>query len=156
MTFMASILMWMMFAGLVLLWIVDGRIRKEQALHALLSAIFAWTVSQIIKQIYPIPRPYHINGMQPLTLSLNHSDGSFPSSHAALAFAISFAVYLHSKKLGSLFILGAILVALGRVYSNVHYFTDVIAGGTIGILAAYLLERLHVYKLIDKSKVKKR
>lgn len=154
-TFIASILVWIMFGGLFILWIVDGRIKKEQALHAFLSAVVAWTISQMIKQIYPTPRPYHINGREPLTISMNHYEGSFPSSHTALAFAIAFAVYLHTKKLGYLFIVGAVLVALGRVLSNVHYFTDVLAGGTIGVMVAYLLEKLHVYRLINNSKKSK-
>ncbi|MBN1168464.1 phosphatase PAP2 family protein [Candidatus Woesebacteria bacterium] len=149
--FIASILLWLMFVGLVLLWIIDGRIKKEQALHAFFSSTTAWTVSQMIKQIFPRPRPYQLNGHQLLTVTLNHYDGSFPSTHAALAFSIAFAVYLHSKKLGTFFMICAFLVALGRVLSNVHYAVDVVGGGIVGATTAYFLDKLHLDKLIGKK-----
>ena len=150
--FIASILLWLMYGGLFLLWVVDGRIKKEQALHAFFSSVFAWIISQMIKNIYPVPRPYHVNGRQLLTISLNHYEGSFPSSHTAMAFAIAFATYLHTKKLGSFFIFCAVFVALGRVLSNVHYIFDVVIGGVVGVSTAYLLERLHVFNMVKRRK----
>ena len=150
--FIASVLLWLMFGGLIILWIIDGRIKKVQALHAFISSMVAWTVSQMIKQIYPVPRPYHLSGRQLLTLTVDHYDGSFPSAHTAIAFAIAFAVFLHTRKLGYLFMISALLVALGRVLSNVHYLTDVLAGAVIGITAAYFLNRLQLYRLIGKKR----
>ena len=144
-TFIASILLWLMFLGLVILWIINGRIKKKQVLHTFLASVIASAISQMIKEIYPIPRPYHINGSQILTLTLSHYEGSFPSSHTAMAFAIAFSIYLHTKNLGVIFMICAFLVGLGRVLSNVHYFTDVLGGAVVGVLVAYLIEKLHPY-----------
>lgn len=152
--FIASILLWLMFGGIILLWVVDGRIRKEQALHAFLSASVAWTISQMVKEIYPMPRPFLLNGRQILTLTMNHYEGSFPSSHAAMAFGIAFAICLHTKRLGILFFACAILVALGRVLSNVHYIIDIVGGGVIGVLTAYFLDKINIYYLLNKPKKK--
>lgn len=153
--FIASVLLWLMFGGLILLWIIDGRIKKEQSLHALFSSIIAWTISQMIKQIYPMPRPYHLNGKQLLTVSLDHYEGSFPSAHTAMAFAIAFAIYFHTKKIGIIFLICATFVALGRVLSNVHYITDVAGGVIVGLLAAKIFEKLHVFRFVEKKKGKK-
>lgn len=151
-TFLASILIWVMYGGLLTLWIVDGRIKKEQALHAFISSVLAWTVTQMIKTIYPITRPYHINGKLPLTLTLAHNDGAFPSTHAALAFALAVSVWLHNKKVGSLFILLAIGVGVGRVVGNVHYFTDIVGGAVIGSLIAIAIDKVHFYKILGNKK----
>jgi undecaprenyl-diphosphatase len=146
---MADVVIWMMFLGLLLLWLIDGLIKKEQALHAFISALFTWTVTQMIKSFYPSLRPFEVNGISPMTLSVP-LDGSFPSTHTAVAFALAFAVYLHNRKTGIIFLLGAIIVALGRVLSNVHFAVDIAAGAIIGVAIAYLLEKMHVTKLLKK------
>src|SRR3972149_4469485 len=101
-TFLASILIWIIFAGLLVLWLVDGKIKKEQAIHAFLAAAFAWTIAELIKTLIPSIRPFKLNGFTPLTLTVP-SDGAFPSSHTAAAFAAAITVFLHNKKLGLIF-----------------------------------------------------
>ena len=51
-TFLASILIWLMFFGLIVLWVVDGKIKKETVIHALFASLVAWTISEIIKYIF--------------------------------------------------------------------------------------------------------
>lgn len=148
-TFLASLLIWFLFAGLLFLWVVDGRVKKEQALHAFLASVISWSVAQMIKGFFPALRPFEINGSPPLTITIPQ-DNSFPSMHAAVAFAISTTLLFHNRKLGIVFVAGALLVALGRVLSNVHFYFDVLVGAVIGIVAAFVLERLHVGKLLKK------
>ena len=154
-TFMASILILIMFFGLVVIWIIDGRTRKEQALHSFLAASAAWVITQIIKDLFPTLRPYQLDGTQPLTLTLLHSDGAFPSSHSAVAFALAITVWLHSKRLGWVFILMALGVAGGRVLANVHYVTDVLVGSIIGVFVAFAVDKIHVFNLLSKTVIKK-
>lgn len=146
-TFLASFLIWFMFTGLIILWVINGKITKEQALHALFSATLAWVFTQIIKSIFPTPRPFELNGSIPMTISVPR-DGSFPSGHAALVFGLATSVWLHDKKLGTVFVVSAILVTWARVVGNVHYFVDIFVGALIGILTSYTLEKLHLGKLI--------
>ena len=150
-TFLASFLIWILFAGVLVLWVVDGRLKKEQALHELLAVMVAWTIAQMIKTFFPAVRPYVINGGSFLTFTKLHSPGSFPSTHAAVAFALAMTVWLHDKKIGSLFILAALGVGVGRVLGNVHYPVDIIAGGIVGVGVAIFVDRIHLFKLLEKK-----
>ena len=136
-----------MFAGLLILWVIDGRIKKEQVLHALLSAGVAWGVAQIIKALFPTLRPFEVNGLIPLTL-FPSSDGAFPSGHSAAAFAMATTIWLHDKKIGSAFMVLALLVGVARVWGNVHYPIDILGGVVLGVATAFVIEKVHLRKLI--------
>jgi membrane-associated phospholipid phosphatase len=152
-TFLASFLVWVMFGGLLVLWIVDGRIKKEQALHALIAAAAAWIVAEIVKNLIPSIRPFQIYGYSPLTLTIPNGN-SFPSSHAAAVFGMAFSVLFHEKKLGIIFTIGALLVGLGRILAHVHYAFDIFGGALIAFVVAMLLQKLHVGKLLSASRKK--
>ncbi len=141
-TFLASFLVWFMIASLFFLGYRDGKLKRELALHALLAGFIAWSTAQLIKRFYHTPRPFEINGHTPLTLFAN-PDGSFPSGHTALAFALATSVLLHHRHLGLIFITAALLVGTGRVLSNVHYPIDILAGAAIGTTTALLLHQFH-------------
>lgn len=141
--FLASFLIWLMFAGLVVLWFIDGKIKKEQVAHALFASFIAFTVSQILKQLLHTPRPYQIDGLPPLTLTVPGGP-AFPSEHAAVAFALAFTIWFHDRRVGVLFIILAGLVAWARVAANVHYPIDVIGGAVIGTAVVFATEKLHL------------
>ncbi|OGM20828.1 hypothetical protein A2863_01650 [Candidatus Woesebacteria bacterium RIFCSPHIGHO2_01_FULL_38_9b] len=147
-TFLASFLIWIMFAGLIFMWVIDGRIKREQALHALLATLLSWVITMMIKSLLPSARPYIDNGTIPLTLTTPNAYSSFPSAHAAIAFAMATSLWVHNKKLGSKFIILAMLVSFGRILSNVHYLSDVFAGIVIGIASAFVTKRLHTFKAV--------
>ena len=146
-TFLASFLIWLMYAGLLVLWIIDGKIRKERALHALLASFVAWGLAEMIKNLFPTLRPFQTNGYLPLTIT-TPSDSAFPSGHTAAAFGLATGVFLHHRKSGTIFLTAAFFVGLGRVLGNVHSFLDIIGGAFAGILVAFVLERLHVDRLL--------
>lgn len=148
-TFMASILIWIMVAGLMILWLVDGNKKKEQALHAVFSIMISYLIVEIIKSFLPTQRPFNFNDLPPLTLTIP-KDASFPSSHTAIAFAMAISVWLHNKKTGLFFIFFAVIVGLGRILGNVHYIFDIMAGAVVGTLSAYLIRRLHLFKALKK------
>ena len=152
-TFMASFLIWIMFGGLLVLWLIDGRIKKEQALHAFLSALFAWVIAEMLKNLIPSVRPFKVYGYAPLTFTIP-MDSSFPSSHAAAAFAMAASVWLHDKRLGTIFAIGALLTGIGRILANVHSFLDIVTGGVLGIVSAVFVVRLHLGKLLSGGKSK--
>jgi undecaprenyl-diphosphatase len=62
---------------------------------------------------------------------------SFPSGHTITAFAvaISLSLFLPDLTLGLLFC--AISVAASRILLGMHFLSDVVAGGAIGIALAY-------------------
>lgn len=148
-TFLASFLIWVMYAGIVVLWLVDGRVKREEALHALFASLIAWTITQMIKSFFPTQRPFVEQGLIPMTLTVPN-DPAFPSSHAATAAGLALSIYLHNNKRGILFLGAAFLVGWGRIASNVHYFADVFAGFAIGIFAAYMVDKMHLFKLVKR------
>ncbi|MFK4207776.1 bifunctional phosphatase PAP2/diacylglycerol kinase family protein [Streptomyces sp. NPDC030920] len=64
---------------------------------------------------------------------------SFPSGHAASAAAFATGVALESKGWGAVVAPLALSVAASRVYTGVHYPSDVLAGAVLGVGAALAL-----------------
>jgi undecaprenyl-diphosphatase len=62
---------------------------------------------------------------------------SFPSGHATLSFALAFSIFLYDKKIGSLFLLLAFFVAMGRIFTGVHFPLDILVGGILGIFVSW-------------------
>ncbi|WP_228989166.1 bifunctional phosphatase PAP2/diacylglycerol kinase family protein [Streptomyces sp. DH8] len=64
---------------------------------------------------------------------------SFPSGHAASAAAFATGVALESRGWGAVVAPVAAAVAVSRVYTGVHYPSDVLAGAALGVGAAFAL-----------------
>ncbi|UYQ65506.1 bifunctional phosphatase PAP2/diacylglycerol kinase family protein [Streptomyces peucetius] len=62
---------------------------------------------------------------------------SFPSGHAASAAAFATGVALESKAWGAVVAPVAVSVAFSRIYTGVHYPSDVLAGAALGVGAAF-------------------
>jgi len=152
-TFLASFLIWFMFAGLVVHWFIDGKIKKEQAFHAFIAALIAWAASEMIKTLYPEQRPFLVTDEKPLTFTLP-LDGGFPSQHTAAAFALAVTLWLHDKKIGLFYLVAALAIGIGRVLSNVHTPVDVLVGSILGSCVAYLFEKLHLYNFLSGKRNK--
>jgi undecaprenyl-diphosphatase len=149
-TFLASFLIWIMYIGLFVYYLIDGKIKKEQVIHCVFVSLVAWIVAHMIKDILPATRPFRINGSPPLTVTVHSTDSSFPSGHAAAAFALAVSLFLHDKKIGTVYILAAILVSLGRVITNVHYPIDVVAGAILGMFTALAMEKVHLGRFVRR------
>ncbi|MFE7170578.1 bifunctional phosphatase PAP2/diacylglycerol kinase family protein [Streptomyces sp. NPDC057616] len=67
---------------------------------------------------------------------------SFPSGHAASAAAFAAGVALESPAWGAVVAPVAWSVALSRVYTGVHFPSDVLAGAALGVGAAFALRGL--------------
>lgn len=141
--FLASFLIWIMFAGLIVLWFIDGKIKKEQVIHALLASFIAWTLAEILKRVFMTPRPFDLNQLQTYTLSMP-IDPSFPSAHTATVVALSVTIWLHDRKVGFIFLILALLVGWARVAANVHYPVDIFGGAIIGLVVAIIIEKVHL------------
>lgn len=106
------------------------------------SAIVAWFLVSLYKYNFPSPRPFEVfTNLKPL-FATAHGD-AFPSGHATFMGALATGVFLQNKKLGLIFIVGAIIVAVARVLANVHWPIDALAGLLFGALVSWL-----IYKLI--------
>jgi undecaprenyl-diphosphatase len=141
-TFLASILIWIMLGGVIALWVFGGKKQKEIAISAFFAGLLAWLSSELIKSLIPATRPFQINGFPPLTITIPNSH-SFPSSHTAFAFGISVWVFLKNKKLGLIYLVSALLVGWGRILDNVHFFVDILGGAILGTVGTIILSMLN-------------
>lgn len=150
-TFLASFLIWFLFAGLGVLWVTDGKIKKEQVIHAIFSIFISWLVASTIKYFFPTIRPFLLDGRGVLTLTIPH-DGAFPSEHTTIAFALAVTIFMHDRKVGWYFLAGALLVGIARVAANVHFPIDIVGGAFLGTIIAVIVEKTHFSKLLVRRK----
>jgi undecaprenyl-diphosphatase len=124
--------------GLWLLARPGGSTRwKLASASALASAGLGLLVNRLIAHFWDRPRPYESHrGVY--TLSHSH-DPSFPSDHASAAFGIAFAVLCFDGVAGVLFLVLAVLIAVGRVIIGAHYPGDILAGLGVGLLSALVV-----------------
>src|SRR4030042_5053145 len=149
--FFASIWIWVMYVFLIVIWFRGKKITREQIIHAVIISFIAWGVAEMVKDILPSSlRPFQINGYPPLTLTVP-SDSAFPSAHSAAAFGLAVAIFLYDKKIGILYLLGALFVSLGRIFSNVHYPIDILGGAVLGAFIALISENIHFEKLLRRK-----
>jgi undecaprenyl-diphosphatase len=69
-------------------------------------------------------------------IGVRQTNASFPSTHASNAFAGAYAMSRAFPTARAIFWTIAVLVAFGRVYVGVHYPSDVVFGGLVGLTAA--------------------
>lgn len=69
------------------------------------------------------------------------SNASFPSSHAANAFALAWVVARRWPRATWGLFVSAALVAVSRIYLNRHFISDVMVGAALGMLFGWLATR---------------
>jgi undecaprenyl-diphosphatase len=109
---------------------------------ALVAAGIALVANQAIAHVWDRPRPFAAHEAATHLLSAPSPDPSFPSDHAAAAFAIAFCVLAFSRRAGVGFLSAATLIGLSRIALGMHYPSDVIAGLLVGWAAALLVVQL--------------
>jgi membrane-associated phospholipid phosphatase len=114
---------------------VAGDCRRRclpRATVAAFCAVAAAGVSvAILKELFDRARP-PASGID--AVGLIPASASFPSGHAATAFAAAVAVGAFYPRFRRPLLALAAVVALSRVYLGVHYATDVLAGSALGVL----------------------
>lgn len=73
------------------------------------------------------------------SLSICPLDFSFPSAHAATAFAAATILTFFDKKRKWFYYFVAVLISFSRIYLGCHYFFDVVVGAALGYIVSRLL-----------------
>lgn len=120
------------------MWAFGGARGRRAGVRGVASlALASATVNTLGKRAVRRSRPVldavpvirHLS-RQPIT-------SSFPSGHSASAAAFATGVALESRGLGAAVAPVAASVAFSRVYTGVHYPSDVLVGAALGVGAAY-------------------
>ncbi|MFE9448534.1 bifunctional phosphatase PAP2/diacylglycerol kinase family protein [Streptomyces sp. NPDC006739] len=100
------------------------------------------TINTLGKRSVRRPRP--VLDPVPLVRQLKRQPitTSFPSGHAASAAAFATGVALESPRWGAVVAPVAFSVAMSRVYTGVHFPSDVLAGAALGVGAAFAVRGL--------------
>jgi membrane-associated phospholipid phosphatase len=132
---------WFWAIGLFSLWISGNSFWKEWAVVQLAGIGLLAALVLSIKFLVKRRRPEGEWG----SIYRNTDPHSFPSGHAARSFLIAvLATGLGPTWLAILLWIWAPLVGLARVAMGVHYVSDILAGGILGIITALI--GLQVYE----------
>ncbi|CAB3390729.1 phosphatase PAP2 family protein [Kyrpidia spormannii] len=131
----------------IALWLLLPK-REEGPRHALVVAVFAGIlallVNLVISHIWFRPRPFTVLAAGTFTELIPHApDASFPSDHASGSFALASATWgkINRWVAAGLTAL-AVLTMIARVYTGVHWPTDVLAGMVIGVFAGRVIWKI--------------
>jgi len=146
------------------LWFkADGN--QEEVRKHIIAIIISCFVAVLLARTLALLLPYRGRPMHEAILNfvlpygMDPSDlikwSSFPSDHAVLFYTLSTGFLIISKKLGIFaFIYTTLFIALPRIYLGIHYPTDILCGGLIGLVIGYIANQNFVMEKISKPVLK--
>jgi undecaprenyl-diphosphatase len=118
----------------------DARAANQRAVVSMVVAVLlANVLVKLCNLLYFRPRPFSVQEVN--LLFYRPSDSSLPSNAAAVGFAFAGLGWQRDRRLGVVMGVLAGLWGFARVYCGVHYPLDVLVGGLIGVLSAYVVGR---------------
>jgi undecaprenyl-diphosphatase len=109
---------------------------------SIISPFFAYFLKILISIVYFRPRPFVTLANVHQLLFKSPLNASFPSGHTVLAFALAFSVFYKNKIWGSIFLILAMLIGLGRIFVGIHYPLDIIGGILVAFLATFIVNTI--------------
>jgi membrane-associated phospholipid phosphatase len=134
-----------------LYWCYDKKTGETIGLTVFISLV----INSVVKVIFQRTRPYVDPANEIEGIRVETAGGySFPSGHtqgAGVAFG-SLAIWIRKRWLTIISIIIIVMVAISRMYLGVHYLSDVVVGGLLGVGLAFLFHHLFE-KTIDRQKI---
>lgn len=151
---LAEYVMFLMFAGLAL-WILlkeKERSRWIASLQALTAAFIGRAlIVSLIRIFFFRSRPFVDATVTQLVLH-NPLEGSFPSGHATVMFALAFSLFFTNIRWGLAYLLLAIISSFSRVIVGVHFPLDIIGGMLVAAFSALLTKWIFDFWLRKRKK----
>lgn len=121
----------------------------------LLGLFLVFCLNYLISEVVARPRPFIEDETiyQLSKFSAKKTDYSFPSYHSSIAFVFALIIFLDKKKFGIFLLISAFLIGLTRIFSGIHYPSDIFAGFLTALASVFILNYL-VKKFIDFNKLK--
>jgi membrane-associated phospholipid phosphatase len=129
---------------------LKARLRVRRAMRTLAAGYvfaavaLAGIIANLSKSIIGRARPKHFDETGSLSFDFWSGDSSwasFPSGHATTAMALGVALALLFPRLRWVFLCLCFWIAVSRLFVEAHYPSDVIAGGMLGSVMAWLMAR---------------
>jgi undecaprenyl-diphosphatase len=141
-------------AALVIVFVfANGERRRawrRAALAGMLSAGVALAIAKVISELVDRARPFVVEPHGVHLFTGHAADPGFPSDHATGAFAVAMAIYLRNRAWGTVALVAAAVLAVGRVAIGVHFPSDVLAGAVLGCGVALALFARPLRERIDR------
>lgn len=122
-----------------------GCVRRSMcmaSIRAMCSGVLAFGTAMALSPLIGRMRPFMVDPEVIRWIAMPLSTYAFPSGHASAAFGMAFGILLANRRWGWIACSMAGLIAFGRVVAGVHFLTDVLGGGLVGLIAAILVRRI--------------
>jgi len=106
---------------------------KKAILPLWITLVITLAITIFMKILIARTRPNDLNFV------FSGFDYSFPSQHTAFAFAVLPIIFRLFPKYKWHYLTFACIIAFSRIYLNVHYLSDVVAGALIGYLIGWFV-----------------
>lgn len=137
MKFLSQDAAYLFFLGVLFYWFTRNATNRRMVAEGLLSACVALAISAILGDLFYRDRPFVTH--QVIQLIPHAVNASFPSDHATASFVLATSIWLFRKKDGLGWFVLAALIAISRVWTGVHYPSDIIAGALLGFVSAQMV-----------------
>lgn len=127
--------------ALFVYWLITASDRKRVVRLTLAVLLLIGAVdgtATAIKRVVKRPRPCSVLAASRAVLPCANTP-SFPSNHAANAFAVAAFIVAYTRRRAGLWFAAAALVGYSRIHLGVHYPLDVAGGALFGTGAGYLV-----------------
>lgn len=131
------------------LLLVFKKTRKHGILYSLALIFNLLLTNLVLKNLFMRPRPYAV--IDGLTILINPPHGySFPSGHTSAAFCLAMILFFINKRASVVAFVFAVLMGFSRMYTGVHYPSDVLGGALVGVVAALIVGLVNKYVVSKK------
>lgn len=140
--FVGNTLPWLLI-GFTLVYFIFIRRSPRRLFIVLLIVTTSALVTEFCKWVvFRHPRPFI--ALPDVTQLINITSlGSFPSQHATIFAALATAVFIYNRKVGTWFIVLAVLIGLARIMAGIHYPIDILTGFFVGFIITYFAYRMY-------------
>lgn len=149
---LSEYVMYLMIAGLAFFILLreKDRIRWIAALQALAAAFIGRAlIVSLIRAFFFRTRPF-VEGTVEQLVFHNPLEGSFPSGHATVMFALGFSLLFTNTRWGLVYLALAIVSSFARVIVGVHFPFDIVGGMLVAALSAFIaklvFERIRFFR----------